>query len=402
MGGNTTKANTWISENIFTKKCLYLGIMIDRTIEASIKKMLFTGKAIIVLGPRQTGKTTLIETILEGKKYLFLNGDDSVVQNQLANPDSYRIRQIIADHTLVFIDEVQRLLQPGLTMKLITDQFKKVQLIASGSSALEIRDQTNEPLTGRKWEYHLYPISFEELEKSIGFMEAEKQLPHRLIFGMYPDVINNPGNEAKVLQQLTSSYLYKDILALASIRKPELLERLLQALALQVGSEVSYNELAQLMEVDKATIMTYIDLLEKAFIIFRLRSYSRNLRNEIKNNRKIYFRDNGIRNMIIANLNSLDLRQDKGALWENFLISERMKVLQYHDVIANSYFWRTTEQQEIDYIEERNGQILGFDFKWKEDRRKKTPSSFLKAYGSEVNGINRQNFREFLGSSGER
>ena len=370
--------------------------MIVRTIQQSVEQVFFTGKAIIILGPRQTGKTTLVQTILAKKEHLFLNADDSVVQRQLQEPDTFRIKQIIGNHNIVFIDEVQRLHQPGITMKLITDQFKQVQLIASGSSALEIRHKTNEPLTGRKWEYHLYPISWEELEKSLGFMEAEKQLPHRLIYGMYPDVINNPGNEHQVLQQLTASYLYKDILALTGIRKPALLERLLQALALQTGSEVSYNELAQLLQVDKATIMAYIDILEKAFIIFRLRSLSRNHRNEIKNNRKIYFWDNGIRNMLIANLNPVDLRQDKGALWENFLVAERMKLLQYHQVIANSYFWRTTQQQEIDYAEEKNGTIAGYEFKWKDDGRRKTPAGFLANYGTALQVISRENFRDFV------
>ncbi len=200
------------------------------------------------------------------------------------------------------------------------------------------------------------------------------------------------------MQQLANSYLYKDLLSLANIRKPELLERLLQALALQLGSEVSYNELAQLLQIDKNTIMVYMDLLEKAFIIFRLRSFSRNLRNEIKNNRKIYFCDNGIRNMIIANLNTLDLRQDKGALWENFLIAERLKSLQYHKKIANSFFWRTTQQQEIDYVEESNGSITGYEFKWKTDGRVKIPQAFKETYEATGTVISKENFRSFLAS----
>ncbi|MBK9680859.1 MAG: ATP-binding protein [Saprospiraceae bacterium] len=370
--------------------------MIKRIIQRSIESVLFGGKAIIILGPRQTGKTTLVQTLLTDKNHLFLNADDAIVQKQLADPDSFRIRQIIGDHNIVFIDEVQRLQQPGITMKLITDQFKQVQLIASGSSALEIRHHATEPLTGRKWEYHLYPISWQELEASIGYLEAEKQLAHRLIYGMYPDVINNPGRESQVLQQLTLSYLYKDILALSGIRKPDLLERLLQALALQMSNEVSYTELSQLLQVDKDTIVSYIDLLEKAFIIFRLRSFSSNQRNEIKNNRKIYFWDNGIRNMVIANLNPVDLRQDKGALWENFLVTERLKMLQYHQLIANSYFWRTTLQQEIDYVEEKNGTIQGYEFKWKAGGRKKTPAAFFSSYGTTVTVISRDNFREFI------
>jgi hypothetical protein len=213
---------------------------------------------------------------------------------------------------------------------------------------------------------------------------------------MYPDVINHPGKEKDVLQQLANSYLYKDILALANIRKPELLERMLQALALQVGSEVSYNELAQLLQIDKNTIMVYLDLLEKAFIIFRLRSFSRNLRNEIKNNRKIYFWDNGIRNIIIANLNSFDIRQDKGALWENFLISERLKKNQYHKRIVNSFFWRTFQQQEIDYVEESNGKITGYEFKWKDNSRVSIPQRFKETYDATGIVVSRNNFRNFV------
>ena len=212
---------------------------------------------------------------------------------------------------------------------------------------------------------------------------------------MYPDVLNHPGREAEVLRELTNSYLYKDILALAAIRKPELLERLLQALALQTGSEVSYNGLAQLLGVDKATVMTYMGLLEKAFIIFRLRSFSRNLRNEIKNNRKVYFWDNGIRNMLIANLNFPDLRQDKGALWENFLVAERMKSLEYSGVVANSWFWRTVQQQEIDYVEEKNGVLTGYEFKWS-GTGSRIPGAFASTYKAGVHLVNRENFRDFL------
>jgi len=370
--------------------------MIKRIIQASIENDFLSGKAIIVLGPRQVGKTTLITEILKDKKHLFLSVDDATVRQLLVAPDTFRLKQIIGDNNIVFIDEAQRLSQPGLTLKLITDQFKQVQLVVSGSSALELSNQTNEPLTGRKWEYLLYPISWTELETSIGFVESEKQLEHRLIYGMYPDVINHPGKEKDTLQQLADSYLYKDILTLANIRKPELLERLLQALALQVGNEVSYNELAQLLQIDKNTIMIYMDLLEKAFIIFRLRSFSRNLRNEIKNNRKIYFWDNGIRNIIIANMNSLDLRADKGALWENFLMSERLKFLQYHKKIANSFFWRTTQQQEIDYVEESGGMLTGYEFKWKAGSRVRIPQSFKEAYNATGAVISKENFRTFL------
>lgn len=371
--------------------------MITRILQQSIESVFYSGKAIVVLGPRQVGKTTLIQKILSGREHLFLNADDSVVRGLLDKPDTYKLKQIIGSHRIVFIDEVQRLAEAGITLKVITDQFPDVQLIVSGSSALDISNQTNEPLTGRKWEYQLYPVSWEELESSIGFVEAEKQLEHRLILGMYPDVINYPDKPRVVLQQLAESYLYKDILALASIRKPALLERLLQALALQLGNEVSYNELSGLLEVDKVTIMNYMDLLEKAFIIFRLRSFSRNLRNEIKNNRKVYFWDNGIRNMLIANFNPLELRTDKGALWENFLIAERMKTQRYRQVFANRYFWRTTQQQEIDYVEEMDGVISAYEFKWKAKDKVRTPTNFHKTYHAEVQLISRENFRNFLG-----
>lgn len=371
--------------------------MIKRLIQESIESVLFSRKAIIVLGPRQVGKTTLIKEILGSREYLFLNADDGTTRSLLAEPNSATIRRVIGKYRIVFIDEVQRLTEGGLTLKLITDEFPDVQLVVSGSSSLEIRQETNEPLTGRKWEFLLYPISWEEFENSVGFVEAEKQLEQRLLFGMYPDVINHFEKQGWVLQELTESYLYKDILAVANIRKPELLERLLQALALQVGSEVSYNELSQLLGVDKATVMTYLDLLEKAFIIFRLRSFSRNLRNEIKNNRKVYFWDNGIRNMLIANFNPLILRQDKGALWENFLIAERMKFLRYHQVIANRYFWRTIQQQEIDYLEEFNGVITAYEFKWKASGKLRAPASFTKAYHADTQTITRENFRDFIG-----
>lgn len=375
--------------------------MISRIIEPQIESDFFSGKAIVVLGPRQVGKTTLIQDILKEKKYLFLNADDISVRRMLQEADSFRLQQIIGANKIVFIDEAQRLPEVGITLKIITDQFKNVQLIVTGSSALELSNQTNEPLTGRKWEYLLYPICWLEFEENVGFVESEKQLEHRLIYGMYPDVISHAGKEKETLKQLANSYLYKDILALANIRKPELLERLLQALALQTGSEVSYNELAQLLQIDKNTIMTYLDLLEKAFIIFRLRSFSRNLRNEIKNNRKIYFWDNGIRNIILANLNPIDLRQDKGALWENFLISERLKILQYNKILANSFFWRTTQQQEIDYVEESNGKISAYEFKWKNEGRKRIPTSFEKAYQAAGTTISRHNFRSFLEKDGK-
>jgi len=256
-------------------------------------------------------------------------------------------------------------------------------------------NELNEPLSGRKWEYELFPISWEEYESKIGFIKAEQQIENRILCGFYPEVINNQGNERETLKNLVNSYLYRDILAFSVIRKPEVLEKLLQALALQMGSEVNYNEISQLIGINKITVQKYIEILEKGYIVFRLNSFSRNIRNEIKQNRKIYFYDNGIRNMLISNFNQLDLRVDKGALWENFLVSERRKQNLYKDTFAKMYFWRTKQQQEIDFVEENNGQITGFELKWSH-KKMKFPQNFMGAYKAEGHVIDRNNFREFV------
>ena len=370
--------------------------MIKRDLYKTLNSKFNKGKAIVLLGPRQVGKTTLIKKCLAGKDFLFLNGDDPEIRDLLENAGVSKLKAIIGKNTTVFIDEAQRIKDIGLIAKMITDQFSKVQLILSGSSALEISHSTQESLTGRKFEYHLFPISWEEFENHVGYIEASAQLEERLIFGMYPDVLNNRSDARDVLKQLTSSYLYKDVLSLTGIKKPDLLDKLLKALALQLGSEVSYNELSNMLQIDKATVSKYIDLLEKAFIVFRLNSFSRNQRNEIKNNRKIYFYDNGIRNMIINNLNPLDLRTDKGALWENFLIAERIKLQQYNQIYTNNYFWRTVQKQEIDFVEDSNGKLSAFEFKWKRKGSAKVPSAFLLEYDAIGQVIDKDNFREFV------
>ena len=370
--------------------------MIKRDLYKTLNSKFNKGKAIVLLGPRQVGKTTLIKKCLAGKDFLFLNGDDPEIRDLLENAGVSKLKAIIGKNTTVFIDEAQRIKDIGLIAKMITDQFSKVQLILSGSSALEISHSTQESLTGRKFEYHLFPISWEEFENHVGYIEASAQLEERLIFGMYPDILNHRSEARDVLKQLTSSYLYKDVLSLTGIKKPDLLDKLLKALALQLGSEVSYNELSNMLQIDKATVSKYIDLLEKAFIVFRLNSFSRNQRNEIKNNRKIYFYDNGIRNMIINNLNPLDLRTDKGALWENFLIAERIKLQQYNQIYTNNYFWRTVQKQEIDFVEDSNGKLSAFEFKWKRKGSAKVPSAFLREYDAIGQVIDKDNFREFV------
>lgn len=372
--------------------------MIQRQIECLILEKIPTGKAIILLGPRQTGKTTLLRKILSRMgDYCFLNCDNNFTKSQLENSNIEQIRQIIGKNNTVFIDEAQRVKNIGLILILIHDEMPEINLLVTGSSSLELANEINEPLTGRKWEYMLFPISWKEFSGYKNVLEAKMQLEQRLVFGMYPEVIMNQGNEVEILTQLSSSYLYKDLLEYQGIRKPELIIRLLQALALQMPSEVSYNELSNLLGVDKNTIYSYIDLLEKAFIIFRLNPMKRNLRNEIVSNRKIYFYDNGIRNSLIANFNPTSFRNDVGALWENFLVSERMKFLQYNKIWTNTYYWRTHAQQEIDYIEDRGGKLYAYEFKWNPKKLVKVPATFADAYPeSEFKIITPENFEEFL------
>lgn len=370
--------------------------MIPRLLAQRIKEKIGSGKAIMIIGPRQVGKTTLIKTFLENEEYKFFDGDDPRIRTLLDTPNTDQIREFLGNHKVVFIDEAQRINNIGLTMKIIIDQLEDVQLWISGSSSFSLFNELNEPLTGRKWEYELFPISWEEFENHVGFMEADQQLERRLVYGMYPDVINTPNEEAEILGNLVSSYLYKDVLSYAGIRKPQVLDRLIQALALQVGSEVNYNELSQLVGVDRNTIEKYITVLEQGYVLFKLPSFSRNVRNEIKKGKKIYFYDNGVRNAVIGDLDSLSLRADVGQLWENFLISERVKMNKYKFTLAKSFFWRTNQQQEIDYVEQRGLKVKAFEFKWNPKKKAKISRTFTQAYNAEGTLINRDNFRDFL------
>jgi predicted AAA+ superfamily ATPase len=373
--------------------------MIHRIILRQIKDNLFNGKTIILLGPRQSGKTTLLEMLSHeiSEKVLLLDCDEPDIRRELTAASSTQLKQRTGNAKVVMIDEAQRVKDIGITLKLFHDKIKDVQLIVTGSSALELTGETNEPLTGRKYEYFLLPISTEEMISNTDRTSEKRLLKSRLLFGMYPDVINDPGNERKILNNLAGSYLYKDIFSFQDVRKPEIIESLLEALALQIGSEVSYNELAKLLGIDQITVRRYIDLLEKTFVIFRLRSFSRNVRNELKKSRKIYFYDNGIRNALLSNFSDIELRTDKGVLWENFLVSERKKLFNNHQVITNKFFWRTTQQQEIDYIEERDGQISAYEFKWNPNSKKKIPLTFRKAYPDSITElINTDNYVDFL------
>ncbi len=372
---------------------------INRLISTKIAKRFFQKKALIVLGPRQVGKTTMMTQIMKNQDLptLYLNADEADVREMLSNTTSTRLRSIIGSNKIIFIDEAQRIENIGITLKLIIDQIKDVQVIATGSSALELRNIINEPLTGRKYEYHLYPLSFSELVNHHGLLEERRLIEHRLIYGYYPEIVTSIGNEEELLKFLADSYLYKDILTFGDINKPALLNKILKALALQVGSEVSFNEIAQLVGSSTQTVEKYIDLLEKSFVIFQLPAYSKNIRNEIRKGKKVYFYDNGIRNAVIGNFSALNQRTDLGALWENFLITERRKLLSMHDLNAESYFWRTTQQQEIDYIEIIQNNISAYEFTWNPKVRKKIPKTFVQAYPDcTTNVIHVDNFDEFL------
>jgi uncharacterized protein len=356
-------------------------IMIDRVIQHKIQEKLFKGKAIIIMGARQTGKTTLLRHLMSpDEKVLWLNGDEPDVQVVFEGASSDRLKAFFGNHKVIVIDEAQRIRDIGLGIKLIKDNFPDVQVIATGSSSFDLANKVNEPLTGRKWEFQLYPLSFQEMVQHHGLIKEKRLLEHRLVYGYYPEVVTAEGDEKAILKALSDSYLYKDILLLEGIKKPEKLVKLLQALSFQVGNQVSNNELSRLTGLDGKTVESYIYLLEQTYVVFKLTSFSRNLRNELKASKKIYFYDNGIRNAIIANFQPAGIRADIGALWENFLMAERMKRNHYHDHFVNSYFWRTKEQQEIDYIEEENGQLLAAEFKWNPGTKAKIPLSFLKHY----------------------
>lgn len=374
--------------------------MITRRLQPTILNALHHRKAIIIMGARQVGKSTLLRQMFgNDPDVLWLNGDEPDVRAIFEQATSTRLRAIIGNRATVIIDEAQRISDIGIKLKPIIDNIPTVQLIATGSSSFELSNRINEPLTGRKFEYQLYPLSFGEMVEHTDLLSELRLLNHRLVYGYYPDVVASEGMEREVLTNLTSSYLYQDILSLDRIQKSEQLVRLLQCLALQIGSQVSYNELAIQVGLDAKTVERYIGLLEKCFIVFRLMSFSRNMRNELRKSRKIYFYDNGIRNAIIGNLAPIETRMptDIGALWENFAIAERVKKNAYDRSYCNSWFWRTKTQTEVDYIEELDGKLHAFEFKWHPARAVSAPQSFTAAYpDTQFRCITPDNIQDFL------
>lgn len=371
---------------------------IPRLLEAKIQGRLFGKKAILVFGPRQVGKTTLCMEILRKTDlpYTIFYGDDADIREAFAQANGTMLRNLIGDQKIILIDEAQRIPNIGLCLKIIVDQLPDVQVIATGSSSFDLANLSNEPLTGRKYEFFLYPLSFSEMVKHHGFLEEKRHLEHRMLYGYYPEIVTHANQEKELLNLLAGSYLYKDLLMLEGIKKPLILEKLLKALAMQLGSEVNYNELGQIVGADKNTVEKYIDLLEKAFVIFRVPAFNRNVRSELKKGKKIYFYDCGIRNAILKNFNPLSSRLDVGALWENFFLVERMKFLAANNKDAEFYFWRTTAQQEIDFIEESEGNIKAFECKWNPKTKTFFPSTFRDAYPyAALKVVNSGNFEEF-------
>ena len=373
--------------------------MIERLLKNLIEKRLYRNKAIIVIGPRQVGKTTLLKMLVSDTKNKVLewNCDEPDVRRKLTEPTSTELKAEIGDADLILIDEAQRVKNIGITLKLLIDNYPEKQVIATGSSAIEMSNSINEPLTGRKYEYVMYPFSCEELFNEFGEQEERRMLERRLIYGSYPEVVNNSGEERETLTELVGSYLYKDIFSFQDVRKPEIIEQLLQALALQIGSEVSYNELGRLLGLNTATVQRYIDLLEKSYVVFHLRSFSRNVRSELKKSRKIYFYDNGVRNALIGDYKPLALRNDTGALWENYIIAERLKHNAYNTFYGKSYFWRTQQQQEIDYIEDIDGVLHTYEFKWSESKHPRLTDTFAKAYPDHTfTVVSPENYQSFV------
>lgn len=357
--------------------------MIKRKLTPVIANKIGKGKAIVLIGARQVGKSTLFDMLMKEMQgpVLSLNCDDPVVRDTLTSLSTMDLKLLIAQNKVLMIDEAQRVDDIGMVMKRIVDSYPDVQVLATVSSSLGLRDRINEPLTGRKFEYEMYPVSTAEIYDTFGLIHTRQLLESRLIYGSYPDVLTHLEDAKDLLANLSDSYLYKDILELDSVRKPDLLRKILIALALQIGSEVSYNELASTVGSDSKTVERYVDLLEKCFVIYRLSGLSRNLRNELKKAKKIFFYDTGIRNAIINNFAPVGLRSDMGGLWENFFIMERIKRNAYSGIKANYYFWRTTDQKEIDFVEEYDGEFTIFEMKWNpRNRNTKFPTAFTEAY----------------------
>jgi hypothetical protein len=371
--------------------------MIPRLQQQEIDSFLFKGKAILVFGARQVGKTSLIKNTIKDNSYLWLNGDEPDTQLLLENITSDRLKALVGNNKILVIDESQMISNIGLLIKRMVDNFPEIQIIASGSSAFELADKTKESMVGRKEELQLFPLCYKEMVNHTNFIEETRLVPHRLVYGYYPEVVSNPGKEEKILNDLVDGFLYKDILNLEGIKKSSTLQRLVQMLAYRIGSEINYSSLGNDLGINRLTVEKYIDILEKNFIVFNLNAFSKNQDNELKKGRKIYFWDVGLRNRIVKNFNPIELRDDIGPLWENFIISERKKKLSYEQQFKDTYFWRNTQQAEIDFLEIKNNEIDAFEIKYNPNVKVKFTKSFTEKYHPKTTQvIHKENFWDYL------
>jgi predicted AAA+ superfamily ATPase len=371
--------------------------MIKRRLYKNVEELLFQNKAILLFGARQVGKSSLINTVVQKEKFIWLNGDEPDVALLLENITSDRLKAIVGDSKILVIDEAQMISNIGLLIKRMVDNFSEIQIIAIGSSAFELADKTKESMVGRKEELQLFPLSFMEMVQHTDFLTETRLVANRLIYGYYPEVVSNPGKEEKILKDLAEGFLYKDILNLEGIKKSSTLQRLVQMLAFRIGSEINYSSLGNDLGINRLTVEKYIDILEKNFIVFQLNAFSRNQDNELKKGRKVYFWDLGLRNQIIKNFRPVEFRDDIGALWENFIIAERKKKLSYDSDLRDTFFWRNTQQAEIDFVEVKNDEISAYEIKYSPNQQVRFTKSFINAYNPTVmQVINNQNFQEFL------
>jgi len=376
-------------------------VYIPQKLLEKIKKSIEPNKVIVVYGPRRCGKTTLLKKFLEqtNEDYLSVQGDDIFIKEDLGSQSIEKLKKFIGKYKLLIIDEAQKIPNIGLNLKLIVDSIEGIKILVSGSASFDLYQQVGEPLTGRKMTFCLYPLSQIEFSKIEKFHETKANLESRLIFGSYPEAVLAEDNQKRIyyLKELISSYLYKDILELDGLKHSDKIVKILQLLSFQIGNEVSYSEIGSQIGLNKKTVERYLDLLEKVFVIFKLRGLSRNPRKEISKSPKYYFYDLGVRNALIGNFNPINIRNDVGLLWENYLIYERLKKQEYSSIYANNYFWRTYTQKEVDFVEEREGKLFGYEFKWGKDKSVKEPKEWRQTYSNaEYKIINPENYLEFI------
>lgn len=373
---------------------------IKRHLLPQLQQAIQPGKVVVLYGPRQVGKTTLVQELMARTSlpYTYINADELLYREALSSQNRRILGELLGNSALLVIDEAQQVPNIGLNLKILVDNYPHVAIVATGSSSFDLANKVSEPLTGRKLTLTLYPVSYGELAETLGEFEAHADLERWLIWGGYPGIVTaEAGLRERLLGELVGSYLYRDILELDGVRRAEKIVDLLRLLAFQIGQEVSIAELATTLALNRQTVERYLDLLEKVFVIFRVGGLARNLRKEVTKTARYYFFDNGVRNSLIQNFNRLHLRNDVGQLWENYLMVERRKANHYAGRNVNTYFWRTYDQKELDYIEERDGRLFGYEFKWHGQMRSATQREFLSAYPeAEVTTITRENFTDFL------